>query len=315
MDDIGRQIVVRLSNIIDLVAVEGIYHLICYKNLMRDTPGSSKDSQGKDGRQSAFLKLCSYMESSDDCQFSLGKLAEKFEEFCDTKESYVRRWVREKLQRHFGEKITVTGLQAKDTIITLPKLKKCLTAQEISYFGQIPIKLYKKSKSGIEKVKVAKVSVEATDLTKSNVLNSIKLDILWASGYCLSNCSTPNWNGFMSLVLEWTKPFEKSKIVTLPFINLSPSDLSTIYTALEFALSETRKSHQRSCIVTFDQPLFQKASEIVYAEEMPTILRLGGFHLLMCFMRVVGFIMTGSGLEDLWTQIYARVTVSHMVIW
>lgn len=118
---------------------------------------------------------------------------------------------------------------------------------------------------------------------------------------------------YMLLLLEGTKPFEKSKIVALPFINLSPSDPSTIYTALEFALSETRKSHQQSCIVTFDQPLFQKASEIVYAKEMPIILRLGGFHLLMSFMGAVGFIMTGSGLKDVWAQIYARVTVSHMV--
>ncbi|CAG9773585.1 unnamed protein product [Ceutorhynchus assimilis] len=330
MDDIGRQIVVRLSNIIDLVAAEGKYHLSCYKNLVRDTPGSSKDSQEKDERQSAFLKLCSYMESSDDCQFSLGKLAEKFEEFCDTKESYV-----------------LTGVQAKDTIITLTdtvetiltekfytekcdniyqeKLRIVEAAAQIirddikrqvynlEKYPSFDENMRDECKSGIEKVKVAKVSVEATDLTKSNVLDSIKLDILWTSGYCLSNCCTPNWNGVMSLVLEGTKPFEKSKIVALPFTNLSPTGPSTICTALEFALSETRKNHQQTCIVTFDQPLFQKASEIVYAEEMPIILRLGGFHLLMSFMGAVGFIMTGSGLEDLWAQIYARVTVSHMV--
>lgn len=57
MDDLGRQILIRLSNIIYLVVAEGKYNLNCYKNLVRDVLGSSKDSQEKDERQSAFFKI------------------------------------------------------------------------------------------------------------------------------------------------------------------------------------------------------------------------------------------------------------------
>lgn len=76
-------------------------------------------------------------------------------------------------------------------------------------------------------------------------------------------------------------------------------------------MSEAKKN-QKSCILTFDQSLLQKASEIVYAKDFSIILRLGGFHLLMYFMSAVGFIMSGSGLEDL-SKIYATVTVGHMI--
>lgn len=90
-DDLGKQILVRLSNIIDLVAAEGKYHLSCYKNLTRGVPSCSKsqDSQQKcSEKQKAFFKLCEYMESSNECQFSLQHLSQKYEEFCETQETY-----------------------------------------------------------------------------------------------------------------------------------------------------------------------------------------------------------------------------------
>lgn len=70
------------------------------------------------------------MENCDDCQFLLDNLAKKFEEFCDTKESYVRRWLKEKLQRHFGEKISITGLPGKDSIITLTDTMQTILTEQ-----------------------------------------------------------------------------------------------------------------------------------------------------------------------------------------
>lgn len=42
------------------------------------------------------------------------------------------------------------------------------------------------------------------------------------------------------------------------------------------------------------------------------IVRLGGFHLLMSFMGAIGYIMTGSGLKELLSIIYAPNTVEKM---
>ncbi|KAJ8878764.1 hypothetical protein PR048_019350 [Dryococelus australis] len=96
-----------------------------------------------------------------------------------------------------------------------------------------------------------------------------------------------------------------------------PSDRSTIYTALLFAVEECKHHNQGSCIVTFEQPLYAKASEIIVTAppgELDSVtLRLGGLYLLVSFMGSIGFIMSGSGIEELWMQVYAKSSVTHMI--
>lgn len=72
------------------------------------------------------------------------------------------------------------------------------------------------------------------------------------------------------------------------------------------------------CIVTFDQPLYAKAVEMVFSaaptDPMSKIfVRLGGFHLLMSFLGSIGFIMAGSGLEEAMETIYAPRAVVHIM--
>ncbi len=109
--------------------------------------------------------------------------------------------------------------------------------------------------------------------------------------------------------------FQTSRIETLPFIKLDPSNPSTIYTALCFVQTQSEKHNLKICPVTFDQPLYQKASEIVAASRDldKVIVRLGGFHLLMSFLGSIGHIMTGSGLAELWERVYAKGSVVHML--
>jgi len=75
-------------------------------------------------------------------------------------------------------------------------------------------------------------------------------------------------------------------IVTLPFINLDPSNLRAIYTALCFAQAQCKKHGLQVCPVTFDQPLYIKAAEIVASAQdlYNVVVRLGGFHLLMSYL-------------------------------
>lgn len=100
------------------------------------------------------------------------------------------------------------------------------------------------------------------------------------------------------------KPFERSRILCLPFINAPPTDYGTILTSLLFSTEKCKASNQNTCIVTFDQPLYWKARDITAAADTNTdlskvIVRLGGFHLLMIFIGGIGCIMSGSGLEDI----------------
>ncbi|KAJ8887374.1 hypothetical protein PR048_013589 [Dryococelus australis] len=112
------------------------------------------------------------------------------------------------------------------------------------------------------------------------------------------------------------KILTKSQQIPLPFINLHPSNPTSCNTCLHFAAEECRKQQQR-CIVTFYQPLFIKAMDIVSQadkvdELSKVIVRLGGCHLLMSYMEAVGKIMDGSGMEQMWGEVFSKNAVVHM---
>ena len=76
--------------------------------------------------------------------------------------------------------------------------------------------------------------------------------------------------------------------------------------------SEVEQTH---ATMTFDQPLFAKADDIVEAspELDRIIIILGGFHLAMYYMGSIGFITRGGGIEVLWETVYAPNTAEHML--
>ena len=52
-------------------------------------------------------------------------------------------------------------------------------------------------------------------------------------------------------------------------------------------------------IITFDLPLWIKATRIVLETEMPIVVRIEGFHTHKSFLGCIGYIMADSGLEEL----------------
>ena len=75
--------------------------------------------------------------------------------------------------------------------------------------------------------------------------------------------------------------------------------------------------HVQPAVITFDQPVFWKASIIVhesldiYIKEI-TLLR-GTFHTTMNLLGCIGVIMENSGLTNVLEQIYGVNTVQHML--
>ena len=65
--------------------------------------------------------------------------------------------------------------------------------------------------------------------------------------------------------------------------------------------------------VTFDQPLWIKALEIVVSMKLKTVVRLEGFHTIMSFLESIDYLMEGSGMERLFEVVYARNTVPHIM--
>ena len=93
-----------------------------------------------------------------------------------------------------------------------------------------------------------------------------KQDFLWMCGAWLHDKAQPGWSGFMDATSSvLSLPYETSAVLPLPFVNLDPGNLSIIYTSLLFAVEHCKKDNHPFCIVTFDQPLYAKAMDIVLA--------------------------------------------------
>ena len=86
-----------------------------------------------------------------------------------------------------------------------------------------------------------------------------------------------------------------------------------------FASEECIRLGQQTGVITFDQPLYAKAADDMVAaaasesELSSVMVRLGGFHLLMSFTGAVGYMMSGSGLKDQWSHIYAVDSIDKML--
>ncbi|KAL4718413.1 hypothetical protein ACJJTC_016034 [Scirpophaga incertulas] len=101
--------------------------------------------------------------------------------------------------------------------------------------------------------------------------------------------------------------------------NLYNYDGSKINSVGKLKTKEDAKRYGHDyCVITFDQPLYAKAREIVSAapEESDLskiIVRLGGFYLLMSFFGAIGYIMQGSGIKEVLSLIYAPYSLEKML--
>ena len=92
--------------------------------------------------------------------------------------------------------------------------------------------------------------------------------------------------------------------------------MSTLYTALLFAEKQCQKHNVPVAPITFDCSLYMKSAEIIAAcsdEFQHTFARLGGFHWLMSAKGAIGYIMAGSRIEDLFSIVYAKGSVPHLM--
>nr|CAI5866755.1 unnamed protein product [Callosobruchus analis] len=126
----------------------------------------------------------------------------------------------------------------------------------------------------------------------------------------------PSWKAFME-VLSREQTYSMTHIECLPFVNGQPSDVTTLHSALLYAVQKSNECNQETIFVTFDLPLYLKCRCLIEQSENPDfkriVVRLGGFHLLLSYLGAIGHIMEGSGLEDLWATVYAGESVKKLM--
>ena len=126
----------------------------------------------------------------------------------------------------------------------------------------------------------------------------------------------PSWGGFNSILypeLPCT-----SKIGYCPTIKGSSTEFSTVYTVMKHAQKMCTNLGQVDTVITFDLAIYTKAKQIQmkFPEEFSgTVIRLGGFHIALNFLSLLGKKFCSSGLEDLLIEsgVYAAGTASAVM--
>lgn len=112
--------------------------------------------------------------------------------------------------------------------------------------------------------------------------------------------SIPSWSGFNAKISTETPPL--TSIGYCPMINGSATEYTTIYSVMKNLQAMMEALSQKYSVITFDLAIYMKAKEIQWRrpeEFLHTVIRIGGFHIALNFLAVIGKIYQDSGLEDL----------------
>ena len=128
--------------------------------------------------------------------------------------------------------------------------------------------------------------------------------------------SVPSWSAFNALLFPETPC--SSVVGYCPMLQGSSTELSTIYTVLKQVQKMCEVIDQKDAVITFDQAIYSKARQIQWFspdEFKNTVIRLGGFHIALNFLALLGKKYRNSGLEDLSIEsgVYAGGTTTAVM--
>jgi hypothetical protein len=110
----------------------------------------------------------------------------------------------------------------------------------------------------------------------------------------------PSWSGFFTQLTTLVP--DKSRIGYLPIIDGSPTDLGVVNAVLSQSIDIADKLNQNSIVVVMDEAVYAKAQLIRWTDDVfqnRLVLRLGEFHVIMCFPGVIGKRFQDGGLSNI----------------
>ena len=113
----------------------------------------------------------------------------------------------------------------------------------------------------------------------------------------------PGWSAFNGRISTVSPPV--TSVGYCPMINASSAEYSTIYTVMKDAQKMMASLQQKHSVITFDLAIYSKAKEIQWRQHeefKDTILRLGGFHIALNYLAVIGKMFQDSGLHDIMVE-------------
>ncbi len=194
--------------------------------------------------------------------------------------------------------------------------------------GGLPHELNALDKSHYSTNKRAKRAVFAeeilTDYFKQSpcMPKSIPLDIdlAWILNrlYCheIEEKVVPSWTAFNQKITS-VSPVQ-SVTGYMPIIPSPATEYDTIWTVIQRCQRVSEHLGQENTVITVDEGLYCKARELVWCHSdqcKGLVLRLGGFHIMMNFLKVIGKHFEESGLSDVLVEsgVYGASVVSTIL--
>ncbi|CAH2090972.1 unnamed protein product [Euphydryas editha] len=113
-DALAKAVLARVEFQYDLVAAEAKYHRDCYANFLRPSTGAKMGRPKDEATNLAMEEIFTYIENSDDCQFTLNEL----QEVCKTT-TLDNRTIKLRLKVKYGDKLIITEKSGASTFICL----------------------------------------------------------------------------------------------------------------------------------------------------------------------------------------------------
>ena len=132
-----------------------------------------------------------------------------------------------------------------------------------------------------------------------------------------SSQSCPSWSSWNARG-ETTRPELKAVIGYCPMLNAKSDDPSTVYTVLLQLKKIMGILGQKHSIITFDLAIYKVAKEVVWSrpqEFQHTIIRLGGFHVILNYLGALGNMLNSSGVIGLMSEsgVFTNTTIKHIL--
>ena len=114
----------------------------------------------------------------------------------------------------------------------------------------------------------------------------------------------PGWTGF-NIVIRKDLVVIENKITYLDTLDAPATEIKTAYEVLCRGLEIKDRLGLKSVLCVFDQAFYAKVAEIIWKHKekfQDIVIMLGGFHLLMMFLGVMGTRFGDAGFRDLIVQ-------------
>ena len=101
-----------------------------------------------------------------------------------------------------------------------------------------------------------------------------------------------------------TNSFNETTVGHMPMILNPASDYDTINVVIRRCMAVSAHFDQKYTVITVDQQLYCKLHILIsnILEFKNVIPRLGGFHISLNFLRIIGQHMSGCGLHETWVE-------------